>query len=185
MLARLFLMYALIPSAAAIFVLLVGRVEPVTVSVVFLLPALWLAAYVEKKRDPHQRLDQFILVFLVSASGIIFVYFRSLMTSHDGVPLLLFDLGFGLVEYLLVTLYAGYEHRQISGTTRFGMSALLYGWSNICAVPLVVVGEIQQIQLPDLPPSRLVPISTSITCFLIGFIFLMVECLTSRKNTPV
>ncbi len=184
-LARLFLVYMLIPSFGAVCALIMDDVRLILFFYMSLIVAFWFALHSKKTPERSGQLDPFLACCLLSAGATFTVTIRSLTMSADGMPSMLFEAGFLFLEFILVSEFVECRKRQVPKIGRAGMAAILYGWSNLCAVPIVSALEVREVQIPALSSCRLIPVGASVTYFMMGIVFLSVCFLAPRTDKRV
>lgn len=184
-LVRLFLVYMLIPSFGAVYALIMDDVRPVLFLYTSLIVAFWCALHSKKTLKRSAQLDPFLACYLLSVGVTFAVTIRSLTLNANGMPAMLFEAGFLFLEFILVSEFVECQKRQVLKIGRAGMAAILYGWSNLCAVPIVSALEVREVQATDLSSCRLIPVGASVTYFMMGIVFLSVCFLapTTDKKT--
>lgn len=175
MFARLFLVYLLIPSACAIYALIMPNVWPVLLIGGLLFVTLWVALYAGMKD-----LDIFFAIFLLSTATTIYIALRSITRNSEDF----FGQGmFAYLGYRLVTAYAEKVQRKISGAGRFGMAMMLLCWSNLCAEPLVYRLADPNVRATGWLSPTYLPLGAALTCFMMGTVFLLAHRFVPDKDS--
>lgn len=184
-LIRLFLVYSLLPSALAACTLILKNAQPAMFVNVTLFACMWFALDWTKTTEKGKRRDPFLAIFLMASGvGIIIPLVRSLTDRSTGIPAMLFEVGSLILEITLVSAYIEFERREIPRIGHLGMSLILYGWSNLCAAPLVKYMEPAGPRSVGEIPNWSLLLATSITFFMMGAVFLLVGFITAnRKKT--
>lgn len=183
-LARVFIMYLIIPSALAISALVL-KSSQLAVSISFLLtPFLWGLLLSEKKTEKGRSWEAFIAIFLLSSASTLFISFRSSLEQMNRIPVDFFDAGFLIAGFALVSGYADREKIEMTSTARSGAALILFSWTNLCGAPIVRYSVEFKGRPPTEVPNWSILIHQAATWFTIGVVFILVGFIlpAAKKN---